>query len=1283
MKSICPNCAAEYNISEGKIPVGGLQIKCLKCLHSFLAHKDGRTTSAAAASRESTGPGRAPPPPPPPGPPSLRSHPPAPPSGLGNLPPPPPPRPPAPPAPPAPPSAHGMGRAGMDLDLAVDMVDEIEDLEESGTYDALGGHPKTAAMPASGPPGSADAFDFGFGDPAPEREEAPVDDFDFSFGGESAAGPDNSAQADDFDFSFGAPAQHRSTPPVAPSRTIAQHTAPHTTPPRSGTPAAGRPSAPIHPSTPARPSAPIRPSTPARPGPPRTERLGDLFDDIDDLPAPKAVDPYRDLPTPKTRDPYDPYGDLPTERGYTDLPTERGYSGLPTERGHSDLPTERGHSGLPTERGHSGLPTERGHSGLPTERGHTGLPTDRGHTGLPTDRGHTGLPTDRGHTGLPTDRGYTGLPTDRGHTGLPTERGIADALIAPEDPGLAPMELPSPDEAAGASTATTRPQRQTRMLLIGGGVLLTALILVGGLMATGIGPFGPDDPPPRPRPKPIVQAPAPEPPPPPPGPIEPATPDEDGMIPTSGATLAEVAGYRDAIGRLEPNRKSLAGEAAIELIELYALGALEFPGNERWAESANKMIEQIGEAVAETPAGRRAALAAALAEGNTDAAEKLVELAAAHPDDARARYLAGHAHLVRGELADSLAAFRATVQADDTLIAARRMAGELALKAGELDAGRKSLTDLYALAPGAPSVINALAALELRQGNPERAQKLIEQALSLPPDRLSGMDRSRALLLRARLHLEADRAEPALADLEAAVRAWPGDLEALDLLSDRHFATGNYEKALDQLEALRAAGVDSPQIAIKIAQSHIGLDQADRAQTVLEKAATDFPTDPTVHTVLGDIHLRARAFDIARAAYEKALEVDPRHQPAQLKMAELLVKQARVGDAIEYLKAARKKNPDGALILVGIADLNKRLAETSGQRKLLAETEADYRAALKIDPSLNSARRDLVTVLLAQEKAEAALAELDHLAARPDFHEPLDFDFGRARQALGRIDEALADYDKALARDPNDPAVLFAAGSARFEKQEYDRARELLDQAITHDSKRVDAHHYLGRVAYAQGRFDEAIQHLKQALELDKRNQPYRYWLGRALEAAGEPARLAAARLEYDAVAIAANQDPALAKALCDVFLRRGKMQMSRFAEWQGAIDDFGRAIACDGKTAEPYFLRGQMRDRTNDLDGAIADFAAAIKREPKLAAAYAASASVHLRQRPVDLRKIENLSKQALRYDETLPEPHYTLCTLLKERSAATARRHCERYLVLAPDGDNAPIARDLLRSL
>ncbi len=1194
MKITCPNCAAGYNISEGKIPAGGLQIKCPACLHSFLAHRDGTSTSAASAGRASAGPALAPPPPPPPPPPGaspLSGRPPAPPSGLGHLPPPPPPGP-------------------------VEIVDEIEEIEEFDDSDGFDvAHSPTAAMSVTqGEVDAVDDFDFGFGgasmgpatgsNAAIERTAADADDFDFSFGGGGGSESGRTdVQADDFDFSFGGGDQ----PPA---------------PPSSG------------------------------------GGLGDLFDDLDDLPAPKAVDPYRDLPAPSAR-----YDDLPAPSArYDDLPGERGYTDLPGERGFTDLPGERGVSGLPGERGIGGLPGERGVGGLPGERGVGGLPTEAG------------------VGGLPTERGVGGLPTEAGVGGLPGERGIGDALIAPEDR----PDIPPPVDPALEKPPAEGGGKRTRILIAAGVSVALIALAVGGLMVAGIGPFADDEQPRRRRtpPKVVEKAPPPLEPAKPPAPLEPATPDEDGMIPTSGATLAEVAGYRDAIGRLEPHAKTLEGERAIELVELYALGALEFAGNDRWAKSAGSMLPRIGEA-AESPAGRRATLIAALAEGNPEAGGKLVEHAEANADDARARYFAGHAHLAQGDLGEALAAFRGAAEADDTLLGARRMAGELGLKAGELDAARKDLEALYSVAPGAPSVLNALAAIELRQGNTERVGKLLDQALALPPERLDSRARSRALLLRARMALGAEDEEKSLADLEAAVRAWPGNLEALDLLSDRHFATGNYEKALDQLEALRAAGVQSPQIAIKIAQSHEALNRAERAVRVLEKAAVDFPDDAMVHTALGDMHVKGRAFAEARKAYEKALEVDPSYQEARLAMADLLVKEAKVDAAIAYLQAARKKNPDGALILVGIADLNKRLAETGGRRDLLGDAIKDYRAALRIDPSLNGARRDLITVLLANEDAKAALEELEHLAARPDFHIELEFDFGRAKQALGRLDEAIEHYAKALEKTPEDPAVLLGAGSAHFEKGNFDEARGLLDRAIAADSKRLAAHYYLGRVAYAQARFGAAIQHIKQALEMDKRNYTYRYWLGRALEAAGEPAQLAAARQEYDTVANQAIEDKHLAKALCDVFVRRGRMQMARFAEWQGAIDDFGRAIACDGDNAEAWFLRGKMKLETNDANGAIRDLSRATKIAPEMGKAYALSAAAHLRKRPPNMKQAEQLSRQAIRYDDTLAEPHYTLCTRLKERSKATARKHCERYIELAPNGDNAPIARDLLRSL
>ncbi|MCK6574932.1 zinc-ribbon domain-containing protein, partial [Myxococcota bacterium] len=125
MKIICPKCGADYNINDSKIPPDGLHIKCPKCLHSFVATKEGAaalgssgvsTSSMRAVSVPQPTPAPASPivqtvqgmpvrpvampvpPPPPPRPPQGAA-----PAG-GPLPPPPPvPVPPPPPPPPPPP----------------------------------------------------------------------------------------------------------------------------------------------------------------------------------------------------------------------------------------------------------------------------------------------------------------------------------------------------------------------------------------------------------------------------------------------------------------------------------------------------------------------------------------------------------------------------------------------------------------------------------------------------------------------------------------------------------------------------------------------------------------------------------------------------------------------------------------------------------------------------------------------------------------------------------------------------------------------------------------------------------------------------------------------------------------------------------------------------------------------------------------------------------------------------------------------------------------------------
>ncbi|MEZ4465989.1 MAG: zinc-ribbon domain-containing protein [bacterium] len=423
MTVICPKCDASYDVGA-RIPPGGLQIKCPKCLHTFAAGAEGAATGAAA--------GR--PPPPPPG--GAVLAPPAPPGGMAPPPPPgrkPPPAPPgvlAPPPPPgmdegefppdfefgpppaqldrgepllAPPRVSMRGRSVADSapppppsmppedSLAVDLLDEIEDIDELDGASTLAQTGsiwlRDAEGHVSGPFDAGRLSARAAGGELAGTEEASLDKKSWvpirSFPGigELIPAPRRGAPpmqreapppavvappsdgVDDFDFSFGVDAAGGGAEGEDFDFSF-------------GDPDAARRMAD------------------------EEAGLGNLFDD---LPVPKPESGRRPLTD---------VGDLPAPKGVSDLPGPRrpgtGLEDLPGPRrpgaGLEDLPGPRRQgqeiADLPGPRGFSNLPAP-GDFDLPGPRGVSDLPGPRGVSDLPGPRGVSDLPGPRGIADLP------------------------------------------------------------------------------------------------------------------------------------------------------------------------------------------------------------------------------------------------------------------------------------------------------------------------------------------------------------------------------------------------------------------------------------------------------------------------------------------------------------------------------------------------------------------------------------------------------------------------------------------------------------------------------------------------------------------------------------------------------------------------------------------------------------------------------------------------------------------------------------------------------------------
>jgi len=88
-----------------------------------------------------------------------------------------------------------------------------------------------------------------------------------------------------------------------------------------------------------------------------------------------------------------------------------------------------------------------------------------------------------------------------------------------------------------------------------------------------------------------------------------------------------------------------------------------------------------------------------------------------------------------------------------------------------------------------------------------------------------------------------------------------------------------------------------------------------------------------------------------------------------------------------------------------------------------ADAAAEFREALKLDPSYENARYNLARTLAAQGDKSAALAELErHLSANPGDAE--------AHELFGRLSGSVPHFRRAAELEPDNPAFLINLGAA-------------------------------------------------------------------------------------------------------------------------------------------------------------------------------------------------------------------------------------------------------------
>ncbi len=496
------------------------------------------------------------------------------------------------------------------------------------------------------------------------------------------------------------------------------------------------------------------------------------------------------------------------------------------------------------------------------------------------------------------------------------------------------------------------------------------------------------------------------------------------------------------------------------------------------------------------------------------------------------------------------------------------------LRLGRLDDAYAAAETARGLAPLAPPPYLLLGQIEARLGRTGRARLALAKALQLDS-------------AYAPAHLELGRIRAAEGEMDAA-------LEAFDA-------------------ALRAEPTSETTIRAKAAGLVVGKRVRDAIRFV-EAAVSADDRSADLHVLLGSLYVEQAESGRARAAFRRALELDPRWVMPHLGLADLAVRAGHTGEAIEHLRAVLKEWPAEPTAVRWLASLHRRQGQYDQAIRILE-------AALKAQPDQRAFSLLLGELYVMRGRHGEAIARMSDLLAREPDLRAAHLTRGRAYAATGQSEAAIRDVSEATRSTPNSAAshyhlarIYAVAGRVSDAQAAYRRAIELdpgleaakvelavlshrrLDEAVWRrrlDELRaavrarpgsVEDREALARTLMAQGNVAAAERELRRILEQTPGHTEANYLLARVRLSQGKPDDAA------DHLKTALRTSPSDVEAhvlLARQLLARGQREQAAF-HLEAALQvnparadaklELGKLYAQDGRLGQAFELARRLR---------------------------------------------------------------------------------------------------------
>lgn len=300
---------------------------------------------------------------------------------------------------------------------------------------------------------------------------------------------------------------------------------------------------------------------------------------------------------------------------------------------------------------------------------------------------------------------------------------------------------------------------------------------------------------------------------------------------------------------------------------------------------------------------------------------------------------------------------------------------------------------------------------------------------------------------------------------------------------------------------------DSPKASFDRATTFLRGGDAIMAERICRQALNDHPRDANLMCLLGASLIRLKKPQEAEHVLSRATRIYGSFSRAHEGLAEALIMQGRLKEALASLERAEVLEPGSssirmkkAKVLTGLGKEDDATRELEASFKLtphredlvrglslqrmgnVRDAEKIYRDVLMRDPSNVDALRLLAGVAMRAKQwgdAEALLERALELA--PDFYQGW-FDLGLARQEQDKTAAAIDAYQQVIRLEPDRPQGYVSVGTVKAMIGAHDEAMEQFQAALQREPSHFGALAGMGHVLKTIGSQDEAIENYRECV---------------------------------------------------------------------------------------------------------------------------------------------------------------------------------------------------------